>query len=1226
MENEGGKQYLLAAGIDNSQLKANAEEAIKILKGIGDKAVADGARIDNAYKQASSSMTKEIRENIDIQKKVIADLEEQYKSAKAEFDKLNIGTQDPLIISQRKEASKLFSEIKAELDAEKKGLEDLEKQYQKLATTEKKATESKSTYYTQMRSIREEMTQIIELSKQNGANYKENERYKELEKELQKVATAYRIVQKEQKNLTTAGSQLSGILSGMSGIAGIFTATQGAASLLTTNNEKLLAIQTKLQAAMSITIGLQQVSNTLHQTSAFRMNTVTKATELWKAAQAKLNTQLGISVGLSKALMVSGIGLLLTGISALVIWYQKWKKEQDETNQRLEETRKRQQEFNEKISQGLGKQIAEINAMRAALNAENISRNDKLKIIQKLQDTIPGYTVALNKEGKAIMENKDAIDQYIASLEKSLKFRAAEEELGSIYSRKMNVEMQFGKDFQMYEYLKGLKITPDDKRFESTRNAMHALQASRNTYIQRMKEIDAEEQKYIDYIKKNNLVDIASDKSTETGRSKNNDAERIASDLLKIQQDIEQTRINLEADSAKKRRAQIELDYDKEIALIKSKEKEWRKAQKGELTEEQTTVLTDWTKVVEDKKTYNLGEVDRKEVEELNKLLAKYQTYYQKRLDTIEKFQKDRDKLQNAGASDEQLGELDYQENKALVAIDEEFALREEQFQGWVNSIINLALEDLEKLLNETEEELAKMEAENPADPKLATQRTKVATLQKKISDENNKSDVSPPEDAYKKWQRLQKTLSSVSRQFKEVGDAVGGTVGEIISSAGVIAASTISMIDGIKTLAVGAIDATKNTAVTAANAIKAVEKASVILAIIGAALEITQKMLDLFGGDDTTEKYEKTRETYQSYISILDKVIQKQLELAESLTGNAANAAYDKAIELIKMQSEAARVLGKQYLNSGSSWKSHSKGYDEVDDMSGEGWEQAAKAMGMSISQFKKLMGGRMTGLFDLTEAQLVKLKESAPIFCSQLDSDTKDYADQIVDGVASVLDVIEQKMTDLTGLDIDSLRNDFLDLLNDMDSESKDFAQQFEDYLKNAILNSMLKEQYASRLSAWRERFAQVMDEGTIEQNYNSLKNEAQSLADAMIAERDALAAMFGWETSDERNTSSKGFESMSQDTATELNGRFTAIQAHTFEINENLRLLVPFAQQNNEAVLSIKSAMLLMQSNAERILNHLAGIETNTSRLAAIEGGIIAMKTGIEDINLRGVTIRT
>ena len=42
--------------------------------------------------------------------------------------------------------------------------------------------------------------------------------------------------------------------------------------------------------------------------------------------------------------------------------------------------------------------------------------------------------------------------------------------------------------------------------------------------------------------------------------------------------------------------------------------------------------------------------------------------------------------------------------------------------------------------------------------------------------------------------------------------------------------------------------------------------------------------------------------------------------------------------------------------------------------------------------------MGGRMTGLFDLTDEQLAELQEHAGIFWSQLDSDTQKFADQDV------------------------------------------------------------------------------------------------------------------------------------------------------------------------------------------------------------------------------------
>ena len=628
--------------------------------------------------------------------------------------------------------------------------------------------------------------------------------------------------------------------------------------------------------------------------------------------------------------------------------------------------------------------------------------------------------------------------------------------------------------------------------------------------------------------------------------------EKLDGQLLSLHRQNQQDEVSLMKEGTEKKLKQIDLNYQKETDAIKKQRKEWEDAQGGKLTEEQTLVIDLRKELAGKKKDSDTSKVHEEEVKEYQKLLSSYQDYLTKRKNAEDKFNADRKKLKDGGASDAQINELEYQRDETLKSIDNEFAMREDSFKAWTDNIANLSLEKLRELLVQAERELERSEFLNPNDPKLAGQRAKVTSLKNTISEKSEKTNTSPNKRSQKEWQDLYKTLSKVEKEFDEIGKTVGGTAGEIISAAGSIASSTLQMIDGITTLANSSSDAMAGTAQAASKSIQAVEKASVILAIVGAALQITTKMFDLFGSDTTTEKYEEAKEAYQSYINILDKVIDKQLELAESLSGDNAQAAYDRAIELVKTQSEAARVLGKQYLNSGSSWKSHSKGYKEVDDMSAAGWADAAKALGMSVSQFKNAMGGRMTGLFDLTDEQLAKLQEEAHIFWAQLDSDTQNYANQIAEGVAQVKEVLEQQMTDTTLIDVDTLRNDFHDLLTDMDADSADFADNFEDYMRNAILNSMLKESYMGRLEEWRKKFYAAMDDGVTEQEYNALKEEGQQIADEMKAQRDAMADMFGWESeSTSQSSTSKGFQAMSQDTGEELNGRFTALQIAGEEI---------------------------------------------------------------------------
>ncbi|MEI6752344.1 MAG: hypothetical protein WCK78_04175 [Paludibacter sp.] len=85
--------------------------------------------------------------------------------------------------------------------------------------------------------------------------------------------------------------------------------------------------------------------------------------------------------------------------------------------------------------------------------------------------------------------------------------------------------------------------------------------------------------------------------------------------------------------------------------------------------------------------------------------------------------------------------------------------------------------------------------------------------------------------------------------------------------------------------------------------------------------------------------------------------------------------------------------------------------------------------------------------------------------------------------------------------------------------------------------------------------------------------------------------------------RTATAKGFASMSQDSANELNGRFTAMQGHTFRIAEGMDIL---------------------KANSAQALKHLAGIENNTNRLEAVENGITSMKQGIDRINEKGVKL--
>ena len=73
-------------------------------------------------------------------------------------------------------------------------------------------------------------------------------------------------------------------------------------------------------------------------------------------------------------------------------------------------------------------------------------------------------------------------------------------------------------------------------------------------------------------------------------------------------------------------------------------------------------------------------------------ILSEYQDYVTKYNSTVEKFAKARQKYEEAGASDDQLKEIEHQKEEALKAINKEFASREESFNSWADSVIDLSI------------------------------------------------------------------------------------------------------------------------------------------------------------------------------------------------------------------------------------------------------------------------------------------------------------------------------------------------------------------------------------------------------------------------------------------------------------------------------------------------------------------------------------------------------
>ena len=113
--NGGGLSF--TSTLDNIQLNKAVEETLRRLQGLSDGAVAVGDSID--------SSTAEVIEQINIQKKVIQDLETSYADLNNKINSVEPGTAQDVLIQQA-------NAVRSELEGERKGLTDLTYQLSEL--------------------------------------------------------------------------------------------------------------------------------------------------------------------------------------------------------------------------------------------------------------------------------------------------------------------------------------------------------------------------------------------------------------------------------------------------------------------------------------------------------------------------------------------------------------------------------------------------------------------------------------------------------------------------------------------------------------------------------------------------------------------------------------------------------------------------------------------------------------------------------------------------------------------------------------------------------------------------------------------------------------------------------------------------------------------------------------------------------------------------------------
>ena len=503
-----------------------------------------------------------------------------------------------------------------------------------------------------------------------------------------------------------------------------------------------------------------------------------------------------------------------------------------------------------------------------------------------------------------------------------------------------------------------------------------------------------------------------------------------------------------------------------------------------------------------------------------------------------------------------------------------------------------------------------------------AYQKAKASNDTKGMTDASNgmvKSSQKMTKAANKEKKSYNEVIGIVDEYAKaltEAGDTMGGTTGDMLKMAASAITCGTSMAKGIDQFK----DAVSN-----------MEKSIAILAIIEAALKAIQLIASIFGdtADETLTDYV---DTMKLYIDLLSESISNLSDSMEDAKNSMKDTIsyYEQLVRLTKESATAIKSQSQVWLNSGAS-----KGFLGIGSSSSEGVKirkQIEKDMASGNEEvkkfytdgynalneyFKKATGryaqaasdfGRMDFIWTLSDDDIIKLSEDTKAMAllgDTLGQAVSDYAAKIKEAKEQELSLAEN----LLSVSFDDFYDDFVDMIKDMDKTSEDFAQNFAEYMRNALVKNLIAEKYKDNLQKLYEKAAAWAKEGKLEDHIDELRKEYQDYAENAQKETEVIDKITGYQNdTDTREASSKGIASASQESIDELNGRMTAIQGHTYSLNENTKMLV---QTTNLILRSVQ--------NIDRHTEELP------DRLSSMESNIKSVKDTVNDIALKGIKIK-
>lgn len=325
-------------------------------------------------------------------------------------------------------------------------------------------------------------------------------------------------------------------------------------------------------------------------------------------------------------------------------------------------------------------------------------------------------------------------------------------------------------------------------------------------------------------------------------------------------------------------------------------------------------------------------------------------------------------------------------------------------------------------------------------------------------------------------------------------------------------------------------------------------------------------KMFGIGGGNgaEVAKKTEELTESNDRLMYSIDK-LKDSIDKSSGYTAvSNYNAAYDaqkqvntQTMDILKTQ---MGYHGAHHSNA-YYWNLSAQDYAAINKTLAQ---QSAVRGGYTNSSINKV--NSLEDIYKLTPEQMADIRtHNADVWKNMTDQgkyDKTEYWEQYTEQAGKLEELTEQINENLTQTTFDSMKSDFINNLMDMSKSAKDFSNDFTTMLNQSMLNFAFGDLMNKKLKPLYESWANKMKENGGRQltptELNNLKEEYDKIVQEGLAIRDNIADITGYKQSYEQSASSGSFESMSQDTGEELNGRFTAVQIATEGTYEEAKLI--------------------------------------------------------------------